>query len=335
MRFLMMAICFLLASTLLLQGQSITQLGLIIDASSSTEDELPTFRNGIAEALRTLKTDGSLELTLTQFSAEGLVIFGPSKIDSPAILQEAVNTVLALDPTETDVPPFNGGTNLEDAFLETLTALQGSPNANDASLQFVNMLTDGHPTSHNHLGLQDFDELSRHQRGQMFAKDQRDALIAAGIDVISFEALGSSAEDTEYLKTLAYPEPAFIVQGNPLKFPDSITTQGFLLPIATENGIAAALTAKFAAAGFGTSRPPDPLQSVESIERMPSGAIRLVWPGIAGARFQVEWSLDLVTWVNNLPNSILNSTTTGEKLTYEDANPMSNTGYYRVAKLAD
>lgn len=250
-------------------AQSIIQLGLIIDASSSTDDELPTFRDGVADALATLKTDGSLELTLVQFSAEGKVIFGPSIMDSPAVLQEAVTAAKTLDPTFTDIPPINGGTNIEDAFLETLNALQGSANAGNASLQFINMLTDGHPTSHNHLNFSDFNDTVRHGRGQTFAKQQRDALVAAGIDVISFEALGSSPADLDYLKTLTHPGEPAVVEKDPntgaLTFPSPITSQGFLLPIATVNGITDALSAKFAAAGFASTLDPDPLTTVDQI----------------------------------------------------------------------
>ena len=317
-------------------AQSVIQLGLIIDASSSTEDELPTFRKGVADALATLQTDGSLELTLVQFSAEGKVIFGPAKIDSEAVRQEAVDTALTLDPTFTDIPPFEGGTNIEDALLETFLALQGAPNAADASLQFVNMLTDGHPTSHNHLGFSDFDETARHQRGQTFAKAQRDALVAGGVDVISFEALGSSDSDINYLKTLAYPDPPAVLDSVPLVFPSPITDQGFLLPIATVSGIADALSAKFQAAGFAVSLEPKPLRfDVEAIQLSPNGTIEITWTGREGFRYQVEYSEDLDAWLQDLPDSLLAPVSPQERLTFSSADTEPTHRHYRVVEFAN
>lgn len=328
------AVCLSFASAA--HGQSIVQLGLIIDASSSTEEELPTFRQGVADAIATLKTDASLELTLIQFSAEGKVIFGPAKMDAPAVRQQAIDAVLALDPDFTAVPPFTGGTNIEDAFLETLLALQASPNAGEASLQFINMLTDGHPTSHNHLNLSDVDALTRHQRGQTFAKEQRDALVTAGIDVISFEALGSSAEDIEYLKTLAYPEPAVVIDSSSssLVFPSPITAQGFLLPIATVEGIGAALTAKFEAAGFAIGEDPDPLE-VDDVRLVPGAGIQFTWTGRAGLRYQIEYTNDLKQWLQDLPNSLLTTALAEEVLTYLATDISARGRYYRIVSTRE
>lgn len=318
-------------------AQSIIQLGLIIDASSSTDDELPTFRDGVADALATLKTDGSLELTLVQFSAEGKVIFGPSIMDSPAVLQEAVTAAKTLDPTFTDIPPINGGTNIEDAFLETLNALQGSANAGNASLQFINMLTDGHPTSHNHLNFSDFNDTVRHGRGQTFAKQQRDALVAAGIDVISFEALGSSPADLDYLKTLTHPGEPAVVEKDPntgaLTFPSPITSQGFLLPIATVNGITDALSAKFAAAGFASTLDPDPLTTVDHVGLTPDRHLEIVWTGRDGFHYQVEYSENMVEWLRDLPDSLITPATDGESLNYSASTTGDARLYYRIVEM--
>ncbi len=323
-----------LLTTSALHGQSIVQLGLIVDASSSTEDELPTFRQGVADGIAVLKTDGSLELTLTQFSAEGLVIFGPTLMDSDSVRQDAINAALAIDPEATAIPPFDGGTNLEDAFLVTLEAMQEAPNADNASLQFVNMLTDGHPTSHNHLNFTDVDDSNRHSRGQSFAKAQRDALVAAGVDVISFEALGSSAADLEYLKTLAFPEPAAVLDGATPSFPSPITKSGFLLPIATVDGIAAALTAKFEAAGFAATLDPDPLTGgIEDVQLLENGQLQFSWTGRAGFNYQVEYSDDFIEWKQDLPNSLLSTALEEELLQFTADTPPPHR-YFRVGETA-
>lgn len=142
------------------------------------------------------------------------------------------------------------------------------------------MLSDGHPTSHNHLDFSDFNEATRHQRGQTFAKQQCGAMVAAGIDVISFEALGSSSADLDYLQTLTHPGNPFEVEKDPangqLVFPSPITDRGFLLPISTPQGIAEALSAKFAAAGFATALDPDPLEGVDEVRLTPDRQIEII-----------------------------------------------------------
>jgi hypothetical protein len=329
-----LVVCLLAA--LPAKAQSIVQLGLIIDASSSTDDELPTFRDGVADALATLKTDGTIELTLVQFSAEGKVIFGPAIMDNATVLQEAVSAARNLDPTFTDIPPINGGTNIEDAFLETLNALQNSANAGNASLQFVNMLSDGHPTSHNHLDFSDFNENVRHERGKSFAKTQRDALVAAGIDVISFEALGSSAADLDYLKTLTHPGAPAVVETDPatgqLAFPSPIDSQGFLLPIATVDGIGEALSAKFAAAGFAPTLDPDPLTTVDHVGLTPDRRIEFIWTGRQGFRYQVEYSEDMIEWLQDLPDSLITPAGNGESLSYSASTAEGPRLYYRIVE---
>lgn len=237
---------------------AVVQLGLVVDASSSTEQELPTFRAGVANALGTLKTDGSVELTLVQFSANGRVLFGPTLIDSTADRDAAVAAAHGIDPGLTNVPPFNGGTNIEDAFLDTTSAITGSPLFATADYQFVNMLTDGNPTAHNHFTFDDLDTNTRRARARGFGKDARDAALAAGIDAISFEVLGPPNDGVAgipYLQTLTAPGAPFDATGDPPTFPDPIQSQGFLLEIGGVGDIQDALTAKFVAGGFAVPEP--------------------------------------------------------------------------------
>ncbi|MEE9211891.1 MAG: hypothetical protein V3U29_04475 [Phycisphaeraceae bacterium] len=204
----------------------------------------------MANALASLLTDGAVEVTLVQFSATAAVLVDALLIESPADRAFAVGQALAIDPVTTDVPPFEGGTNFEDAFEMTTAAVTGSPRFASADFQIFNMLTDGNPTTHNNLGLPDLDEASRLARARMFGKDARDDAITAGIDAISFEALGSTPADITYLETLTHPSAPFHVTGTPLVFPDPLQSQGFILEIAGVSDIEDALIAKFDAAGI-------------------------------------------------------------------------------------
>ena len=318
---------------------SIIQLGLILDASSSTDSqELPVFVQGVANGIAALKTDGTIELTVAQFRSAALVIFGPTLIDSDAVRQQAIDRVLALNPDDSlETHPLLGvltsGTDIEEGFKVTEEAMAGSPNAGNASLQFINMLTDGHPTLHSDLGFGDIDETARHERAKMFAKTERDRIIAAGIDVISFEALGSDAADIAYLQTLAYPEPAVLLSGTDPAFPDPITDSGFILEIASREGIEAALVAKFEAAGFAVTLPPDPLEFKEPVYDRENGEVTIEWFVVGGQTYQVEYTVDLETWMNDLPNSTLTATENDTTLSYTDPISGSSIKIYRIQRL--
>jgi hypothetical protein len=252
-------ICVVCALSLLAAGAvttakaEIIQVALIVDASSSTESELPVFRAGVAGGIGILPTDGSVELTLVQFSATAAVLVDALLIDSPADRAFAVAQANSIDPAVTDVPPFQGGTNFEDGFLKATDAVTGSPLFGQAGLQWYNMLTDGNPTAHNHWSTADLDEETRKARARAFGVDARDAAIAAGVDNISFEVLDPPVDPLAgipYLETLTYPGAPFTVAGDPPVFPDPIQSQGFIFQIGSVDDIESALTAKFEAAGI-------------------------------------------------------------------------------------
>jgi len=230
---------------------NVIQVGLIVDASSSTEGELPAFRAGVAAGIGSLTTDGTVELTLTQFSAEALVLVDALLIDSVADRDFAVAQANGIDPNLTAIEPFTGGTNIEDGIEETVAAMTASTRFGDADLQWINILTDANPTSHNQLGMDDIVEETRKARARQFALDARNDAITAGIDNISFEILDPPADPAAgipYAQTLAHPLPFFTVTGDPPVFPDPIESQGFILELPGVDDIASALQAKFAAA---------------------------------------------------------------------------------------
>ena len=263
-------IVFLLFPFFNAQAQ-IIQVGFSIDASSSTDsEELPVFVQGVADGILLLKTDGTIELTISQFRSAAIVIWGPKIIDSAAVRQKAADRVLVLDPTDSlETNPILGlldtGTDIEEGFKVTADAMANSPNAGSSVLQFINMLTDGNPTLHSMLDFSDIDETVRKQRAKQFALIERNRIIGIGIDVISFEALGSGPDEIAFLETLAYPEPGVVLAADSTKddFPNPITDKGFILNVANIQGIKAALEAKFEAAGFIDNQVPDPLYTPE------------------------------------------------------------------------
>lgn len=141
----------------------------------------------------------------------------------------------------------------------------------------------------------------------MFAKQARDSAIAAGIDVFSFEALGSRPQDIEFLETMAHPEPAVLLQNSDpdlqSKFPDPITANGFILEVADVSGIAGALTAKFTAAGLVVA--PDPLRLLPPEYDANARILTFRWNAAAGMGHRVEYRNGLhQPWMTDLPNSI-------------------------------
>lgn len=234
----------------------VTQLGLVIDTSSSMDagDEAIA-KAGITAALAGIATDGSIEVTVVQFSASAATIFSPTVIASDVDRDTLIAAINNIDPTSTDIPPFNGGTNFEDAFLVVTDALTNSSEFATRNFAMINVLSDANPTTHNHLGLEDIDEDNRMLRARNFGADARDAAVAAGIELISFELIDPPTGEPgglPYAQTLVYPGPGIV---DPPAFADPFTDEGFIFNLAGVADIQAALEAKFAAAGFIVPEP--------------------------------------------------------------------------------
>jgi len=221
------------------QAQAITQLGLMVDASSSiSSSEFATFRTGVANAVGQLNTDSSVELTGVQFAGVAINIVSPTVLDSVATRNTAVGLINAMVQTIS-------GTNYQDAFEVTTALVTGSASFNDPeAIQIFNMLTDGSPSRDN----------TPNQSSSVSAVIARNAAIAAGIDVISFEAIDIGVNDSAFLfllNELAFPQPAVISP----PFPSPITTAGFVTPIANFDDVEEALLAKFEAANIVIPEP--------------------------------------------------------------------------------
>lgn len=221
----------------------ITQLGLIVDGSGSiSNSDFNTFIDGIAGAVGQIRTDSSVEVTIVQFSTGSVVEQAPLLIDSEATRNSLVNTIL-------DIDQIIAGTNYESAFNTTFGQLQSSSSFGLAdTLTHVNMLTDGVPLISDTPGTTAFEG----------AELAANALVAAGVDTISFEGVGLNSFALNTLLSLARPSPGVLAP----PFPDPITSNGFVTSVDTFEDVETALLAKLDAIGVvdpvDPVDPPDP-----------------------------------------------------------------------------
>ena len=197
---------------------SVIQLGFILDSSGSIgSGNWSTIINGLGNAVNTLvPTDGSYEVSVVSFSSGASIIVDHVLIDSVATRSSVASTI-----SSTTTNPFlNGGTAMDTGFSTMQAALTSSSlfDANGAS--YVNLATDGIPNS------------------TTAATAARDALIAAGIDNISIEAIGTGVDATYLQNSLCYPQACDTT--SPYNFP----SQGFYIPVSDAAGYVGAINTK-------------------------------------------------------------------------------------------
>lgn len=189
----------------------VIQLGFIIDESGSIGSSNYTIiKNGLANAISTLiPTNGTYEISVVSFGNSAQTVVNHVLIDSAAALTSVVNAI--------NGSVYNGGgTYMATAFNAMTAALSGSTQVVSAS--YVNFATDGYNSD-----------------ADATVVAARNALIAAGTDNISIEAIGSSL-DPNFLKgSICYPAPCD--DSAPYNFP----TQGFYIGVADAAGYAAAI----------------------------------------------------------------------------------------------
>ena len=193
---------------------AIIQLGFILDRSSSIgSGNWTTIVDGLAGGINTIPVTGANQYEIS------VVAFESSA-------STAVNRVLLTDSTVrsnvaaavSSIPFTGGGTNFAAAFgemLDTLTA--GGATLLDST--YLNFATDGQGTS---------------------GVSERNALIAAGVDNISIEGIGSGVDVVDLTTNYCYPTPCDTTM--PFNFP----SQGFYIGVADAAGYAAAIGNKVA-----------------------------------------------------------------------------------------
>jgi hypothetical protein len=238
---------------------AITQLGLVLDTSTSFDSpaEQMTAKAGLSNAVALMDIDGSVEITLVQFSAMALTKIGPLVLDSAADRQAVIDAINDIDPADTEIIAGIGGTNFDAAFKEVTTQITGSPNFADREFAIVNMITDGDPTFYDGCCTinEALDEELRKANARAAGLNSRNAATAAGIEVLSFELIDPPTGEPggiPYVETLAFPGSAPFTAP---PFPDPITSKGFIVELAGVEDIEDALLAKWVAADLGTPEP--------------------------------------------------------------------------------
>lgn len=222
------------------RAEAITQLGLIIDVSGSiSSSEFNTLRAGAASGVSLLHTDGSVEITVIKFSSTAAVVVAPTVINSAGDLSTIVSTISSMNQS--------GVGNLTD-YKAAFNLMQSTMDfSNTSNKQYINMLTDGNPTDGGTGSQSD----PSHEAVGITA---RDALITAGADLISFEAIGLTVGGSAWnylLNDLAYPEPGVVAP--PFPAPGS---NGFVTFVSDFTKVSDALQHKFAALEIGDPPPP-------------------------------------------------------------------------------
>jgi hypothetical protein len=226
-RTVLVTISFALLLLGLLPGASVaqgpgTQMVLLIDGSASiVSGDFTIMKQGIAAAVadpNCLPQNGSVELSVVQFSNAAVVNVAPTVIDSQLTATNFAAAVAGI----TQQAAF--ATNYQAAFDLARTTITGSPNFATASFQAINMSTDGAPNQ-------------PPGDPQGAAVTARNAAISAGVDEIDVEAINMTPTATEWIRAnIVYPQPGNIAPP---------FTPGWVIPIPDFQVYASSLCQKF------------------------------------------------------------------------------------------
>ena len=188
------------------------QLGFILDSSGSIgSSNWSTITSGLATAISSVvPQNGTYEITVVKFSTTAATVVAPT------ILTAANAAAVATSISGTSF--LAGNTNYAAAF--TLMQSLLTPTIAASSASYVNFATDGEPnTGGNGIS-------------------ERNALIAAGVDNLSIEGIGSGVDANFLRNSICYPGPC--TNAPMYNFP----TQGFYLAVANANSYANAIGEK-------------------------------------------------------------------------------------------
>jgi len=206
------------------------QMAVCVDGSGSiSASDWTLMKEGLASAVEDgsiVPQDGSVELTIIQFAqGSATTEAGPTVIASQADTDTMASTIRGMSQRGSLTP-------MAAAFDEATYQITNSPNYSDSARQIINVSTDGQPTYPT-------------SDAEQAAIDARDAAIAAGIDEIHCEAVGSA--DSEWLRTkIAWPQPGWLVDPNfPPRNPDGSLQNGFVVEVDSYSEYADAIAEKF------------------------------------------------------------------------------------------
>jgi von Willebrand factor type A domain/PEP-CTERM motif len=213
--------CALAAAALVptLSSAAPIQLGFILDRSGSIgSGNWTTIVNGLSNAVNTLlPTNSSYEVSVVSFASTASI-----DVNSFLVTDAASRTALAA--LIAGISFSGGGTNFAPAFNLMTTALTdavgmngGGTTAANSAASYVNFATDGV------------------QGDAAAGLVARNALIAAGIDNISIEGIGSGVDANDLRTNYCFPGPCDDTA--PYNFP----AQGFYIGVADAAAYAAAI----------------------------------------------------------------------------------------------
>lgn len=195
----------------------VIQLGFIMDSSGSIgSGNWTTIKGALATAVNALvPTDGSYEISVVNFSNIAVTAVSSVLIDSVAARSAVASAINSMG-------FLNSTTNMAAAFNAMNTALGSSALTIDHS--YVNLATDGVPVG-------GVDPVGA-------AITARNALITAGVDNISIEAIGSGVDASFLQNDICFPGPCTIAPT--FSFPGN----GFYIPVANAAEYASAIDNK-------------------------------------------------------------------------------------------
>ena len=173
------------------------QLGLCLDDSGSiSSDDWDLITEGVASAIETsLPHDGSVELTVVQFSDTARVAIPPTVI-TDANYQTIADTVRGLTQQ-------GGMTAMAAGLNATWQAMKNSPNFAIATKQVINVATDGIPN----VPLNTTASTGDAEADVVLV---RDTAAGEGLDEIDAEAIGAGADVLWIRDNLVWPQPGHI-----------------------------------------------------------------------------------------------------------------------------
>jgi len=194
-------------------AQATVQLGFLLDSSGSIgSSNWTTITTGLGNAVDTLiPVDGSYEISVVTFATTTSTVINHLLINSVAARTAAVTAIEA-------APFIATNTHMGDAFNALQTAFAASTASITAT--YVNLATDGVPN------------------GGLDTLTARNAIIAAGVDNISVEAIGSGVDASFLQNSVCYPGPCDTTA--PYNFP----TQGFYIAVDSASEYVTAIQTK-------------------------------------------------------------------------------------------
>lgn len=253
-------------------GVVVTQLGFALDESGSmSSSEYTMMKNGLSSALAALPQDGTVEITVVSFSTNVTTLVSPTVLTAASL--GTIQAQIAAD-------SFSDGYTNTAAAIERLRILMtGSTHFAAASHSFINIATDGEPTAGAFCdGFWLLVCIGTYYDDQQAAVRRAQQAAAAGIDTISFEAIGSNSTTNSAMLQIALAgsngKPGSILPSNPTTIPYP-GTETFVAPVTTFSNFASVIEAKVIASVTPVPAPaPSALLAIGllALGRLPGGA---------------------------------------------------------------